>query len=503
MDLFSASEDFASISELSLSQKLYASKRLYSAQIEGGWVVFAPDQSGFPSVIDEWSYRILKKFENGSSVSEVLESVDPSDPESSVVDAFEVIDFLREKNFVRASEDPDRYSPYDNTKSEPNSFGVWLHINNHCNLDCDYCFVDKSKVEMTDEVMSATIDRLVSTVEMRGIESLNLKFAGGEPTLSVEKMAWFHAHLKEALTHTSCDLSVAVLSNGTVANERLIEFLQRPGVGIGISLDGYGPAGHDIFRTFTGTKKGSWDIIERNIEKFLANGIRPYVMSTISQQSASTLVDLVKWIFSKGLRTRLSVVRQPDSSELYSSFSGRALQLRLDDEYRKLNSCMIEAFEAAFTELEKEKYDIDIRNALHVCELHFENPSYSSCCGIGNTHVVINERGENASCPMTVHRGTVQPQNDLIAATRETFIDHNPMDRLDSKGKNCLDCQWFPVCVSGCPINNISVYGQAFTVSPLHEYYEYVIPRYVKLFGRKLVQSALKRNISSFRFLEA
>ena len=351
--------------------------------------------------------------------------------------------------------------------------------------------------------MSETISRIVSTIRLRDIKKLTLKFAGGEPTLSVAAMEWFHDQLTRELSGTDIELYTSVLSNGTNGSRRLLEFLKRPRCGIGISLDGYGSASHDLYRVFKKNRKGSWHLIMRNVDRMLQEGIRPYIMATISEKSAGTLPDLVRWIYSAGLRTRLSVVRQPSEDSFLSygydrprEANGAPPLVQLESgftdvsrQYEGLISAMKSAFEKAFQELEKPEFRIDLRNGLDICELHFEKPVHTACCGIGSSHVVINEDGRLASCPMTLSESPVVPNDDLLESIRWTF-DHSPTERNGTADKNCLDCRWFPVCVSGCPVNNKRTKGRAFTVSPLHEFYEYVIPRYVVFFGRKLLQEA-------------
>jgi sulfatase maturation enzyme AslB (radical SAM superfamily) len=78
---------------------------------------------------------------------------------------------------------------------------------------------------------------------------------------------------------------------------------------------------------------------------------------------------------------------------------------------------------------------------------------------------------------------------DLFSVARLTF-PYRPEERNESEEKNCLDCQWFPVCASGCPMTNLRIKNKAFTISPLHAFYAFVIPRYVTFFGRKLLQQA-------------
>jgi len=167
-------------------------------------------------------------------------------------------------------------------------------------------------------------------------------------------------------------------------------------VGIGISLDGYGEESHNIHRYYVNSKfkKGSWNVIMKNIAELIDNGIKPYIMATISEESADTLPDLVEWIFKNGLKTRLSVVRQPNST--WENIMERK------HEYKKLIDKMTSCFEKAFRRLEDSRFELNLKNAMNICELHFEQPATTASCGIATNHIVIQEDGKLASCPMTL-----------------------------------------------------------------------------------------------------
>ena len=476
--------------------RLFASHRVYRERIKDSWVYFAPDAEGYPVLVQNWVNEVFNSFANGDFAGRVISYHSKNIPAFKLMEA---ISLLEERGFLRDAPSAKRYTAIDGRDSVGKGFGIWLHINNYCNLDCEYCFVDKFKAQMSRDVMAETIAKIVSTVKKRGIEKLSLKFAGGEPTLSVPAMEWFYDQLAEQLRGTSLQLSIAVLSNGTNGSDRLLEFLKRPNVGIGISLDGYGAESHDIYRVFKGSKRGSWDLIMRNIERMRDVGVVPYIMATVSELSSPTLPNLVRWIFSNGMRTRISVVRQPtpDAFRAYTSVPrGQDSVIprhkrTIQDEYRALNESMIDAFEKAFQELEREEYGVDVITGLEICELHFDSPSYTACCGIGTNHVVIQDDGKLASCPMTVRETNVPATFDLLKSIQDTFA-HSPAMRNAVEEKNCLDCNWFPVCVSGCPVNNLRMKGVPFTISPLHEYYDYVIPRFVRFAGNKMFQDRQK-----------
>ena len=98
--------------------------------------------------------------------------------------------------------------------------------------------------------------------------------------------------------------------------------------------------------------------------------------------------------------------------------------------------------------------------------------------------------------PFTSTIKSVEATDDLLTSIRETF-PFNPAKRNESTEKNCLDCNWFPVCTSGCPVNNERVTGEAFTISPLHDFYAFVIPRYINFYGVKLLQKAKKLSVQN------
>lgn len=465
---------------------LYSSKRAFVNEVQKDrFVFFSPDNKGLPFVGQKLVKETFDRYQTGKSILDTIIEFKESDQ----ADVLEITKYLHEKGILRTTETPNRYNANEFPNPEKlKSLNSWFHINNGCNLGCDYCFVTKDGSKMTKPVMIQSLDRIYETAMLHNLDSVTIKFAGGEPTLSIDDMIWCYNYLTDKFSGKKTKLIFSILSNGTILNEKLLLFLQKDNVGIGISLDGYGEESHNIHRYYVNSKykKGSWNTIIKNINHLVSNGVKPYIMATISEESADTLPELVDWVFKTGLRMRLSVVRQPNST--WENIQQRK------HEYKKLIDTMTSAFERAFTLLESDEYDLNLKNAMNICELHFEQPSYTATCGIATSHIVIQEDGKLASCPMTLKETNVEPTNDLLSSIRETF-KFNPANRNESKEANCLDCNWFPVCTSGCPVNNERVTGQAFTISPLHDFYAYVIPRYINFYATKLLQKASKKKL--------
>jgi radical SAM protein with 4Fe4S-binding SPASM domain len=194
-------------------------------------------------------------------------------------------------------------------------------------------------------------------------------------------------------------------------------------------------------------------------------------------KTSAGLADLAAWIFGNGMMVTIHVVRNLDDSW----DGGEARQ----EAYAAYCSQLADDFEAMFTRLESEEFQLRLPRWMEIAELSFDHPSPSVCCGIASDHIVIAQDGTLASCPMTVNEETVPMGDDVYASATRTFAPR-PDERASDE---CLSCRWFRVCASACPVTNERVAGHAYTRSPLCAFWKYAIPRYLLFFGRKLRQA--------------
>jgi uncharacterized protein len=461
------------VNSYDLSAWLYRAETLFEHRVDSDrWLIFAPDHSGLPVLLTNDLYALLHRFDDGACVGGILSA------QPNFLASVHAVSALEEHGFLRGR--PARL-PYivPPRSEERGDISVWLHITNACNLKCSYCFVgEKTNEGMDPDVMQLVARNIRTTTDRYGTGKVHIKFAGGEPTAFVPRMRRFREVLLREMEGSATRVQFGMLSNGTLVNDRLIDFLKEIDAGISISVDGFGEA-HDIYRVYA-SGKGSWDIVSRNVQRLVEAGIHPYITPTISEASCHTLPDLVRWIYGLGLHARLQVVRNPGSS--WAGGDRRA-------EYQAMNAKLAAAFDEAFTALEGPDTFIDLRYGLEICELNFEHPSAGVTCGIGDNHLVIKPDGTLASCPMTVMDKGVSCSGDLFEAAAKTF-EHTPQERhFEREEDDCLHCQWFGVCAGGCPITNLRVKGHAFTRSPLCSFYKAVIPRYLRFYGTKMVQA--------------
>lgn len=469
------------------SVKLFKHARIFEHHINDKWIMFAPDWPGFPIVITDRSHDILNSFIDGAIVSDVLNKIQFSEGvKYDFESAMSAIAVLEERGFLRTSPFGLPYSISSSiSELKPQSISIWLHINNDCNLACSYCFVkNKSKTTMKPETFENVACLIAKTARTNHIKTVELKFAGGEPTLDIQLMENFRNYLLEQLNGIGIEVKTTILSNGTILNDKLISFLKMPNTGIGISLDGFG-ASHDKIRKFKNSDKGSWEIILKNIETLRKNDIYPGIMVTLSLDTCESMPQLVKWTNDNKLHMRLGIVREFNCGQINSNGV-------YDFEYNILNKKMIETFESTFLELEDPSIDANLCCPFEINELHFNIPSNGVSCGIGNSHIVIKSNGNLVGCPMLIDEEGINPSDDLLASCAECF-KYKPSERkYDTIEDDCLFCLWFPVCAGGCSIMNLNINGHPFTKSPMCEFYKYVIPRYILYYGIKLIQSIEK-----------
>jgi radical SAM protein with 4Fe4S-binding SPASM domain len=210
------------------------------------------------------------------------------------------------------------------------------------------------------------------------------------------------------------------------------------------------------------------------------NGISPFINSTISSETCESLPQLIRWVHDNGFMTRLDVVRQPDCFTPWSQDTKR--------DHSEVCDRLIKSFETTFEELKDPRYSYEFVSHLRICDLYFDNPACGVPCGIGHNHIVVKPDGKVVSCPMCVDEEGIEPGNDMLEACRRSF-GWNPFERQKRPyDDECLACAWFSVCAGGCPILNLRMNNHPFSKSPFCRLYKFIIPGFISLLARKMMQ---------------
>jgi uncharacterized protein len=346
---------------------------------------------------------------------------------------------------------------------------AWLHVTNACNLRCTYCYLDKTDEAMTAETGRAAVDAIVRSALRHGYRALKLKFAGGEASLNFPLIWELHAYAEQAAAAHGLSLDAVVLSNGVgLARRNLLE-LKRRGIRLMISLDGFA-ADHDAQRIFA-NGRGSFGVVVRTIDRALELGLRPDISVTVSGRTAAGLAALVEWLLERDLRFSLNFYRENDCSAPFT-------ELQLDE--RRIVGGMLAAFRAIERRLPERSLLASLVDRANLAAPH------AKPCGVGESYMVIDQRGGVAKCQMEIERpvATVQAA-DPLGLIREDTIGVRNLPVQDREG--CRGCEWRLWCAGGCPVATFRATGRYDVRSPNCGIYKALYPEAVRLEGLRIL----------------
>jgi uncharacterized protein len=380
-------------------------------------------------------------------------------------------------------------------KNKPKALSVWFHISNACNLGCSYCYIPNlTKAvdlnSMSDHFMSSsTVEAATRSLFDFCLENkfshLQIKFAGGEPTLNVERINQTCEQAERLSEKYGIRVGFRILTNGVFVNESIFATFKKYKFGVSISVDGDADRHNEIRFTVprsrlnntfgTPTKVGSWDIINLNIDKLLSQGTKPYILCTVTQKNYRHLLNLVEYCISKKIGFRLSPVRDK-SSHLKPDIEKEMLS-ELIKIYEWIGENMpcsmpIERF-SRFAE-----WDLTVKKL--------------SVCGTCKSTMSIDQDGKVASCQMRMDKpfGNINDERLTLIFNRIKEADDNKyLAYPQTKSEDCSICYWKFACGGGCPEHTRMVTGTVNSPSPWCHLYQDLLPFYIRAIAKQIKRS--------------
>lgn len=414
-------------------------------------LAFNPSGTGSVAVLNKPARTVLESFANPRPVEDItarrLAELSLLQPEHGTVP-------------VSSS----AYSAYSQMLT------AWLHVTDACNLDCAYCYLQKSGEAMDETTARAAVEAVFRSAVRGGFQAVKLKYAGGEPTLNFRVVQSMHecaAHLSQK---TGITLNEAILSNGVTLTPRMLDFISGAGIRLSISIDGVGAA-HDSQRA-TRDGRGSFEAAERGIYLALDYGVKPYLSITVTKLNAFCIADVVAFALELGLPFNLNFCRDGNCVEAGGGLSASNVEL-------------IDAMKAVFAVVEEKMPPQSLISSL-VDRASFEGPHLYPC-GAGHNYMVIDQRGRVARCHMEIdHPVTDVSAADPLAAVRSerSGFQNIPVDEKDG----CRDCEWRYWCAGGCPLVAYRATGTGSVKSSYCSVYKHLYPEVLRLEGLRLLK---------------
>jgi len=213
------------------------------------------------------------------------------------------LELLLRNNLIKKKGEINRDFKFNRNKVK--SMGIWLHVSNKCNLDCQYCYIaGKNNDIMSVSVANLCLDKIEQTVVDHGLSAITIRFAGGEPILNRKIIAYFAEEAKERFVKKRVVVNFIILTNGTIVDIPLLNLINKHAMRISFSLDGT-KDWHDKTRSFK-NKKGSFDKVYKNLELCLNHKIKPTILTTITPANVLGLLELNRFLVDRDLPFRYS-----------------------------------------------------------------------------------------------------------------------------------------------------------------------------------------------------
>lgn len=155
-----------------------------------------------------------------------------------------------------------------------------LYTTYSCNLSCQYCFLRDLKGKEVPTTPQYTLNDLYNFLLFHQINSVEIRFFGGEPLLN---KSWIYECVK-FLEEKNIKAKYNIFTNAILIDDKLIEFCKEKGIRIFVSV-----AGHNEEEKGLKYKK----IIQNNIAKVNKNKL-VCMGRTIYRPEEISLVELVK-----------------------------------------------------------------------------------------------------------------------------------------------------------------------------------------------------------------
>lgn len=432
-------------------------------------LLFNPDGLGGPAVLNHSAHNILNEFVSSKTIQEGVSAVPniESGKVASIIQHMIMLGLLTSSSYKGLIKQTQRV------------LTAWLHVTNECNLRCDYCYITKTPDKMEIEHGKHSVDAVFRSAIANGFQSVKLKFAGGESTMNFSLLLELYDYALSQALEKGLGLAGVVLTNGVGITERMIEALQERKLKLSISLDGVGEY-HDAQRKFV-NGKGSFHLVERSLNRLAARGLVPSITITVSNRNLDGLPQVVDFVLHRNLPFTINFYRENECSAGH-------VDLAYNDEK------IIEAMKKAFAIIENNLPPYSLLGSL-VDRARLDAP-HSKPCGVGDSYLVIDQKGKVAKCHMEIERSiTDVSMPDPLKLIQLDQIGIQNVSVEEKEG--CRDCTWRYWCAGGCPALTYRVTGRYDIKSPNCHIYKALFPEVLRLEGLRLLKYSKNLTVAS------
>ncbi|MDD4718988.1 MAG: SPASM domain-containing protein [Bacilli bacterium] len=311
----------------------------------------------------------------------------------------------------------------------------------NCNFACPYCFEERKTSIMSNEVITLLIKFIENKIKTQKYKKLSIAWYGGEPLLGIKIIEEISKIVLDLCNKYNLEYYSNMITNGYLLSKKNInKLLELKVKTYQITIDGP-PEIHNKRRVLK-SNKGTFNVILNNIKNMIEIDSSINIMIRINidktnYKSLSKLIDILKQEKVRNISISLGHVQS--FTEVCQSIENTCFNK---------NQYLDELFNFAL--LLKEKNYGEYISLLEIPE------RIVYCGAVLDNNFVFDPEGYAYKCWNEVgvkekaFMNLMRPQTDKEIINETKYLKHNSL--LDKK---CYNCIGYPICMGGCPYNNI------------------------------------------------
>lgn len=176
---------------------------------------------------------------------------------------------------------------------QDNTFQIVIIVTNACNFRCEYC-IQEHEVKILTLDSEKKILAFLKKVTKK-VNKIKISWFGGEPLLQFEMIKRMMYEIQTYGIENSCEIVSTITTNGYLLSKTIVEDIKNMKISsLQITLDG-DKKSHDARRYLIG-KKGTYDVIKKNMICALEKGISVVLRINIDEKNADTAKEILEEI---------------------------------------------------------------------------------------------------------------------------------------------------------------------------------------------------------------
>ena len=332
---------------------------------------------------------------------------------------------------------------------------MYLVLTDKCNMKCSYCFLETEAPagfrpsNMSIETAKRAIDLFVKFLSPSPGRKY-IQLYGGEPLLNVQTLKYAVGYINQLKLAGKFpkNLSIALVTNGTLINAGIAHFLKENEVSVGVSIDGDKEV-MDKYRRYKNDKSPHKRII-KNYKLLKQLGVQSGVSCTLTPENLDKFNSVLDYLIELDVQSGLSF-------NILLCNAG----IPVTEEYvTKASECVLRGFERfrelgiyEETTMRKVKSFVNKEIAL------------TNCAGYGH-QLVIYPQGEIGVCQDDVKskKYIASSVYDEDFSPRENELIKEWSRRSPLNMPQCFNCKAIGICGGGCAANAAFEYGSIWNV---------------------------------------